>query len=244
MANCESKEYSPDSQRKSFLKHITPPLPPLPTFSPRRPPRPPMEHSVTEALRRVSETAEVVGIARDTQWPVGPTPKALTQKVGGSRDSESSEESDSNSSIDGSSPASSVSGPINNDVSKNVLPLHGIDEIDIDQAELTVRLLSRLRDLWELSNGDVCLSDHYTPPEPAETLEIDEFAQGLGITLEKVDTREIVEEQTAVEEVKKAVGETSSKRMKIVKEIIDTEESYIRGLQELVDVSSVLSFIT
>jgi len=238
----ESKELSPDPQRKSFLKQITAPLPPLPTFSPRRPPRPPAEHSVIEGLRRVRGTAEVVGIARDTEWPVGPTPQALTQKVGGSRDSDASGESDSNSSIDGSSPASSISSPLNNDVNKNILPLYGIDEIDLDQRELTVRLLSRLRDLWELSNGDACLSDHYTPPEPEESLEIDEFAQGLGITLESVDTKQVAEEQAAAEVSKKAVGETSVKRMKIVKEIIDTEESYIRGLQELADVLYLLLY--
>jgi hypothetical protein len=197
-----------------------------------------MPHSVTEGLRRVRETAEVVGIARDTQWPVGPSPEALNQKVGGSRDSDASEESDTNSSIDGSSPASSVSSPLNNDTSKNVLPLHGIDEVDIDQRELTVRLLSRLRDLWEISNGDVCLSDHYSLPEPAESLEIDDFAQGLGITLDKVDPKEIIAEAAAAEG-KKIVSENSVKRTKIVKEIIDTEESYIRGLQELADVLSL-----
>jgi hypothetical protein len=149
-----------------------------------------------------------------------------------SRDSDSSEESDSNSSIDGSSSVSSLSSPING--SKNVLPLHGIDEISVDQGELTVRLLSRLRDLWELSNGNICLADYFTPPEPVtQAMEIDEFAKGLGIQLKEVDE---TEEEETVDVVKKVMGETGVKRANIVKELIDTEETYIRGLQELVEV--------
>src|SRR5208337_352439 len=138
------------------------------------PPPPSMGHSVSEGLRRIRGTAEVVGIAKDTQWPVGPAPEPLARTIdSSSRDSDSSEESDSNSSIDGSSSVSSLSSPING--SKNVLPLHGIDEIAVDQRELTVRLLSRLRDLWELSNGHICLSDCFTPPESVtQFMEIDE----------------------------------------------------------------------
>jgi len=189
-----------------------------------------MGHSVSEGLRRIRGTAEVVGIAKDTQWPVGPAPEPLARTIdSSSRDSDSSEESDSNSSIDGSSSVSSLSSPING--SKNVLPLHGIDEIAVDQRELTVRLLSRLRDLWELSNGHICLSDCFTPPESVtQFMEIDEFAEGLGIQLEEID--ETGEEET-VDVVKKVTG---VKRANIVKELIDTEESYIRGLRELVEV--------
>ena len=155
-----------------------------------------------------------------------------------SRDSDSSEgESDSNSSVDGSSSASSLSSPING--SKNVLPLHGIDEIAVDQRELTVRLLSRLRDLWELSNGYVCLSDHYIPPAPvSQSMRIDDFAEGLGIKLDEVDEKDLEE---SADDVKKVIGETGVKRSKILKELIDTEETYIRGLQELVEVGHLYS---
>ena len=233
MTQRDSRDSSPENQRKSFFKQFTPPMPPIPSFTPRRPPRPPPIHSVSEGIRRVRGTAELVGIAKDTQWPVGPAPEPLTRTVGRSRDSDSSEESDSNSSIDGSSPASSLSSPVNG--AKNVLPLHGIDEIAVDQQELTIRLLSRLRDLWELSSGYACLSDHYTPPAPvAQSMGIDDFAEGLGITLEEVDEKATTEE--SVDVVKKVMGESGVKRANIVKELIDTEESYIRGLQELVEV--------
>lgn len=208
-------------------------MPPMPSLTPRRPPRPPPIHSVSEGIRRIRGTAEVVGIAKDTKWPVGPTPEPLARTIGRSRDSDSSEESDSNSSFDGSSPASSLSSPVKG--IKSVLPLHGIDEIAVDQEELTVRLLSRLRDLWELSSGYVCLSDHYTPPAPiSESMGIDDFAEGLGIKLEEVDEKTATEE--SVDIVKKAMTESGVKRANIIKELLDTEESYIRGLQELVEV--------
>ena len=184
-----------------------------------------------------------MGIAKETQWPVGPTPEPLSRTPVGERsprDSDSSEgESDTNSSIDGSSPASSLSSPIKNNGSKSVLPLHGIDEIAVDQKELTVRLLSRLRDLWELSNGNVCLSDYYTPPEPEkEVMEIDDFAEGLGIKLEEVEEET---DEVTVDVVEKVTGDNGVKRANIVKELIDTEESYIRGLQELVEVQNLYS---
>jgi hypothetical protein len=229
----DSRDSTPENPRKSFFKQFAPPMPPMPSLTPRRPPRPPPIHSISEGIRRVRGTAEVVGIAKDTQWPVGPTPEPLTRTTGSSQESDSSEESDSNSSIDGSSPASSLSSPVK--AAKNVLPLHGIDEIAVDQQELTVRLLSRLRDLWELSSGYICLSDHYTPPAPIpQSMGIDDFAEGLGIKLEEVDEKEVTEE--SVDVVKKVMGETGVKRANIVKELIDTEESYIRGLQELVEV--------
>jgi hypothetical protein len=207
-------------------------MPLMPSLTPRRPPRPPPIHSISEGLRRVRGTAEVVVIAKDTQWPVGPAPEPLTRTIGRSQDSDSSEESDSNSSIDGSSSASSLSSPVNG--TKSVLPLHGIDEISVDQQELTVRLLSRLRDLWELSSGYVCLSDHFIPPEPEEKSMGIDFAEGMGIKLEEVDEEAATEE--SVDIVKKVMGETGVKRANIIKELIDTEESYIRGLQELVEV--------
>jgi hypothetical protein len=121
---------------------------------------------------------------------------------------------------------------------KSVPALQGINEITVDQSQLTVRVLSRLRDLWELSNGHVCLSDYYTPPEPEveQSMEIDDFAEGLGIKLEEIDLKEEGEE--SVDIVKKVMGETGVKRANIVKEIIETEETYIRCLQELVDVPS------
>jgi hypothetical protein len=53
--------------------------------------------------------------------------------------------------------------------------------------------------------------------------------------LEQLD--EVDENDTAaVDVVKKIMGENTNKRAKIVNEIIETEESYIRGLQELVEV--------
>lgn len=179
----------------------------------------------------------MVGIAKDSAWPVGPTPASLNRKSSRSRDSESSEESDSNSSIESTtSPASSLSSPLSTGNSKNVPALQGINEITVDQSQLTVRILSRLRDLWELSNGHVCLSDYYTPPETEEEqpIEIDDFAEGLGIKLEELENKEGEEE--SVDIVKKVMGETGVKRANIVKEIIETEETYIRGLQELIDV--------
>ena len=205
----------------------------MPSLTPRRPPRPPPIHSISEGIRRIRGTAEVVGIAKDTQWPVGPAPEPLSRTIGRSRDSDSSEESDSNSSIDGSSPASSLSSPVNG--GKNVLPLHGIDEVAVDQQEFTIRLLSWLRDLWELSSGYISLSDHYISPESVtQPIEIDDFAEGLGIKLDEVDEKAATEE--SVDVIKKVIGETGVKRANIVKEIIDTEESYIRGLQELIEV--------
>jgi hypothetical protein len=205
----------------------------MPSLTPRRPPRPPPIHSISEGIRRVRGTAEVVGIAKDTKWPVGPAPEPLSRTIGRSRDSDSSEESDSNSSLDGSSPASSLASPVKG--IKNVLPLHGIDEITVDQEELTIRLLSRLRDLWELSSGYICLSDHYTPPAPiTQPMGIDDFAEGMGIKLEEVDENAATEE--SVDVVKKVMGESGVKRANIIKELLDTEESYIRGLQELVEV--------
>jgi len=121
---------------------------------------------------------------------------------------------------------------------KNVPALQGINEITVDQSQLTVRILSRLRDLWELTNGHICLSDYYIPPDTQmpPSMEIDDFAEGLGIKLDDVDDKEEGEE--SVDIVKKVMGETGVKRANIVKEIIETEETYIRGLQELVDVPS------
>jgi hypothetical protein len=225
---------SPESNRKSFFKQITPPLPSF-TPRPRRVSRPNVTHSISEGLKRINGAAEVVGIAKELEWPVGPTPEVLQRKSERSRDSDSSEESES-SSIDGSSPASSLSSPLG---SKNALPLQGIDEISVDERDLTVRLLSRLRDLWELSNGDVCLSDHYIPSRIDDT-SIDDFAYGLGIKLEEVEEIEASQEaaETQIETQKKAIGLKAIKRSNIIKEIIDTEETYIRGLQELADVPS------
>jgi hypothetical protein len=220
----DSRNASPENPRKSFFRQFTPPLP---SFVPKRAPRP-------DAVK-LRETSEVVEIAKELQWPVGPTPGPLIRKAEGDRNSESSEESDSNSSID-SSPASSISSPFTQtSVKTGVVPLQGIEDISVDEEELTVKVLSRLRDLWELSTGWVCLSDCYTPPVDTEKVEMDEFAQGLGIKLEQLE--EVDEtDTTAVDVVKKIMGENTNKRARIVNEIIETEESYIRGLQELVEV--------
>lgn len=108
----------------------------------------------------------------------------------------------------------------------------------MDGRKLTVRVLSRLRDLWELSSGYICLDDHYSHPADLK-LDVDDFAEGLGIKLNDVEETEDEQES---EVVKKAMGENDVKRANIVKEIIDTEESYIRGLQELVDVTNLWHF--
>jgi hypothetical protein len=220
----DSRNASPENPRKSFFRQFTPPLS---SFVPKRASRP-------DAVK-VRETSEVVEIAKELQWPVGPTPGPLVRKTEGDRNSESSEESDSNSSIE-SSPASSISSPFTQgSVKTGVVPLQGIEDISVDEKELTVKVLSRLRDLWELSTGWVCLSDCYTPPVDNEKVEMVEFALGLGIKLEQLD--EVEETDTAaVDVVKKIMGENTNKRAKIVNEIIETEESYIRGLQELVEV--------
>ena len=188
---------------------------------PRRPPRP--------DAKQARETAEVIGIAQESQWPVGPSPESLVRKTEGDRTSDSScEESDSrsNSSFQ-SSPASSISSPFHG----NKIPLVGIDDITVDESVLTFRVLSRLRDLYELANGWVCLDDNYTPPAPVPG-ENDEL-EGLGIKLENLSTEG---KKGAVDVVKKIMGQNNVKRSNIVREIIETEESYIRGLQELVDV--------
>lgn len=160
-------------------------------------------------------------------WPVGPTPEPLLRT--NNRNSESSSE-ESDSCSDGSSSASSVSSPAKS-VNKTILPLQGIDEISRDEQELTKRTLSRLRDLWELTNGCICLLDYYTPP-PVEN-ETEDEVKGLGIQIAVPETEE---KEDAKEVVKRVMGDNSVKRSNIVKEIIDTEESYIRGLQELVEV--------
>jgi len=98
---------------------------------------------------------------------------------------------------------------------------------------MTVRVLSRLRDLWEVSNGWICLEDSYEM-SPKKEKEV-EKVEGLGIT---VDTTKMTpeEKRKSMDVVKKVMGEQNSKRANIVREIIETEETYIRGLQELVDV--------
>lgn len=170
----------------------------------------------------------MIGIAQESQWPVGPSPASLVRKNEGDRTSESScEESDShsNSSFQ-SSPASSIKSPFHG----NKIPLLGIDDVTVDEKEITLRVLSRLRDLYELANGSVCLDDHFTPPEPVTE---ENQLEGLGIKLSNLS---IEENKDAVDVVKKIMGQNNVKRSNIVREIIETEESYIRGLQELVDV--------
>jgi hypothetical protein len=63
--------------------------------------------------------------------------------------------------------------------------------------------------------------------------EIEDEVKGLGIQIAVPETEE---KEDAKEVVKRVMGNNSVKRSNIVKEIIDTEESYIRGLQELVEV--------
>jgi len=138
--------------------------------------------------------------------------------------------------MDGSSPASSISSP-----SKvGLASLPGSEDVSLGQKEMTVWVLSRLRDLWEVSNGWICLDDHWAAKDvKGEELEktIEEMAEGLGISLEEVTELE-EEKEDKIDVVKKVMGEQNSKRANIVKEIIETEETYIRGLQELVDVLS------
>lgn len=160
---------------------------------------------------------------------MGPSPESLVRKKEGDRTSESScEESDSysHSSFE-SSPASSISSPFHG----NKIPLVGIDDVTVDEKALTVRVLSRLRDLYELANGWVCLDDNYTPaPVGGESDEV----EGLGIQMGNLSPGDNKE---SVNVVKKIMGQNNVKRSNIVREIIETEESYIRGIQELVDVT-------
>lgn len=222
-----SRESSPDSSRKSFFKSIGMFTPPLPSFTPKRSLRPATNRTVSEDSRKARQ-AELVGIAKDLNWPVGLAPEPLLPATPGSRNSESSESSDSS---EGSSPASSVSSPLK-PVNKSVLPLQGIDEITVDQQQLTKCILSRLRDLWELTNGHVCLADGYVPHREDAAIEIDDFAKGLGIELGESEKSEEMKEASTV-----TMRDTSKKRSNIVREIIETEESYIRGLEELVEVN-------
>lgn len=243
---------------------------------------------------------------------MGPAPEPLEQKVGRSRDSDSSEESDSSLSLDESSPASSVSSPTSR--GKSLPPLQGIEEISFSERELTVRVLSRLRDYWELSSGFISLSDHYTLPGLAEqTLVTDKVTEEPETNIDAVEEK-VVEEKKRVAEgevgekevvegdeagekedieekvevdgkegvggkeeiekkegvveiggdggkeevvetggveeievegkkedevrdsVKKGLAEVGDKRVNIIKEIIDTEGTYIRGLKELIEV--------
>lgn len=175
----------------------------------------------------------MVGIAQESQWPVGPSPASLVRKNQGDRTSESScEESDSHSNSSfTSSPASSIGSPFNG----NKIPLVGMDDVTVDEKEITLRVLSRLRDLHELTRGSVCLDDCHTPPAPVSE---ESPLEGLGIKLADLS---VEENNDAVDVVKKIMGQNNVKRSNIVREIIETEESYIRGLQELVDVSSPLS---
>ena len=172
-------------------------------------------------------------MAKGVEWPVGPTPEALHRQNGGDRNSESSDGSaveSFESSLGGSSPASSIHSTPSKG---SFVPLQGIEDVSLDQKEMTVRVLSRLRDLWEVSNGWICLEDSYEM-SPKKEKEV-EKVEGLGIT---VDTTKMTpeEKRKSMDVVKKVMGEQNSKRANIVREIIETEETYIRGLQELVDV--------
>jgi hypothetical protein len=126
-----------------------------------------------------------------------------------------------------------------------MLPLQSIEDVSVDQKQITLKILSRLRDLWEVSNGWVCLDDHYAAPvsqTEADTVAADEFAEGLGIKLGELALDEkLEEEEESAQVARKEIGEQITKRANIVKEIIDTEETYIRGLQELVDVRPSLT---
>ena len=180
---------------------------------------------------QLRETEDTVDIAKESLWPVGPTPEPLKLTTSGYRNSDSSEESDSSLSMTGSSPASSVSSPY--PAGKGPFGLQGVDEITVDQRHLTKRILSRLRDLYELSNGHVCLSDFW--PVAGEALDIDDFAKGLGLKLDELDIKDGEEEEVVVKKVK---PDNDRKRLNIVKEILETEVTYINGLQELVDVTT------
>jgi hypothetical protein len=208
--------------------------PPLPSFTPKRSLRPATNRTVSEDSRKARE-AELVGIAKDLNWPVGLAPEPLLPTTPGSRNSESSESSDTS---EGSSPASSVSSPLK-PVNKSVLPLQGIDEITVNQQQLTKCILSRLRDLWELTNGHICLAGGYVPHREDAAIEIDDFAKGLGIELGESEKSEEMKEASTV-----TMRDTSKKRSNIVKEIIETEESYIRGLEELVEVNLFYARLT
>ena len=172
---------------------------------------------------------------------------------------DSSEESDSVSSLEstlaesslGGSFASSVSSPGGSFYKANGL-VRREDGEGVDQKKLTVAVLSKLRDLWELSNGSVCFEDGYESVKKAEEgqevdVEIEEPLQeeveGLAIQMgDDVEEGEVEgeakEEKTegTADVIKRVMGVSDSKRANIIKEIVDTEETYIRGLEELVEV--------
>ena len=114
------------------------------------------------------------------------------------------------------SPAESVS-------SMGSLGAGRIVRITAEEGDLTMKILSRLRDLWELSNGYICLSDYYELAHDGEGIERDK--------IEEADEPHRKEEQST--------ESMDTKRMNIVREIISTEETYIQGLQDLIDVFPV-----
>lgn len=89
-----------------------------------------------------------------------------------------------------------------------------------EEGELTMKVLSRLRDLWELSNGYICLPDYHKSTQCLEDFEEEKMEEAEGLQTKEEPSRESMD----------------AKRMNIVKEIISTEETYIQGLQELIDV--------
>jgi len=168
--------------------------------------------------------------------------------------SDSSEESDCASSLE-----SGLNGSFASSVSS---PGGGREEgmgreEGVDQRKLTVCVLSKLRDLWELSNGCVCFEDgnenvkkvvQVDNVDCENSADLDEEVEALGIQsgegLEMEGEGEIKEKAEGTADViKRVMGVSDIKRAKIIKEIVETEETYIRGLEELVEVHNPLIFL-
>jgi hypothetical protein len=81
-------------------------------------------------------------------------------------------------------------------------------------------VMSRLRDVWELSNGEIIIQVH-------------KICSGVERLNESgIDEMDI----STTDSVKRTAGSNDSKGLNIIKEIVDTEVTYILGLQEVVAV--------
>jgi hypothetical protein len=91
---------------------------------------------------------------------------------------------------------------------------HRVHEATSDLSKLTITILSRLRDLWELSNREVII-------------QASEFCGRMKrLNESKMDL-------SKEDSVEKTVKRSNLKGLKIVKELVDTEETYTRLLQEV-----------
>jgi hypothetical protein len=94
---------------------------------------------------------------------------------------------------------------------------YGVHEATFDLTKLTITILSRLRDVWELSNREVIIQDSELR---GTTERLNESRMDLSIK----------------DSVETTVKRSYLKGLKIVQELVDTEETYTRLLQEVVAV--------